>query len=214
MVRGDANGRFEIGSVPKVFTSTLLAGRARRGGHRGAHRPVSRWLPPATPAMDGLAGVTLQSLASLRSGLARLPPGALRASLCPGGPRDPYADLDEETLLASLARTKVRSTPGRPRVRYSHDAAGLLGHLLGRAAGSHDRTALTQRVLQPLVPGRRRPRGADPCRRNPGSAQRGAPRHQRAYRCDRARRRSPRRAGSRRRSTACAGQQTAPRSGG
>ena len=149
LVRGDEHERFEIGSITKVFTSTLLAVLAAEGTV-ALTDPVSRWLPPATPTVDSLARVTLENLASHRSGLPRLPPGALRASLRRGGTRDPYADIDEQTLLASLARTKVRGTPGQTRVRYSNYGAGLLGYLLGRAAGSDYRTALTQRLLQPL----------------------------------------------------------------
>jgi len=149
VVRGDAYERFEIGSITKVFTSTLLAVLAGEGTV-ALTDPVVRWLPSATETVDGLRHVTLENLASHRSGLPRLPPGALRASLRPGGGRDPYAYMDEATLLASLSRTRVRGTPGQTRVRYSNYGMGLLGYLLGRASGSDYRTALTRRVLAPL----------------------------------------------------------------
>jgi CubicO group peptidase (beta-lactamase class C family) len=149
VVSGDPRERFEIGSVTKVFTATLLAVLADEGTV-AIRDPVPRWLPEGTPTAPGVSRVTLENLASHRSGLPRLPPGALRASFRRGGTRDPYASIDEATLLASLSRTKVRGTPGETRVRYSNYGAGLLGYLLGRAAGSDYPTALTARVLQPL----------------------------------------------------------------
>ncbi|MGA7689659.1 MAG: serine hydrolase [Jiangellales bacterium] len=137
-------------AAPGSWRSAKLLAVMAAEGTVALTDPVSRWLPPATPTVDGLARVTLENLASHLSGLPRLPPGALRASLRPGGTRDPYADMDEEPLLASLARTMVRDTPGQTRACYSNYGAGLLGYVLGRAAGSDYRTALTQRVLQPL----------------------------------------------------------------
>lgn len=58
--------------------------------------------------------------------------------------------MDESRLLAALAETQVRGEPGQARVSYSNYGGGLLGHLLGRAAGTGYGPALVEHVLTPL----------------------------------------------------------------
>src|SRR6187402_3567397 len=65
---------FEIGSITKVFTSTLLADLVRRGVV-GLDDPVAAHLPVAPPVVD--RAITLEDLATHRSGLPRLPKGLL-----------------------------------------------------------------------------------------------------------------------------------------
>ena len=146
---GDAGQRWEIGSVTKVFTALLLAELAQSGRVHLNDR-VADHLPPATPLADGVDGITLEQLACHRSGLPRLPPGSMARSFSRRAMADPYADVDEERLLASLARTRIRGTPGRAAVRYSNYGMGLLGFLLGRVTGLGFEQSLTQRVLEPL----------------------------------------------------------------
>ena len=110
---GDPDARCEIGSVTKVFTSLLLAELARTGVVRLTTR--SPTTSPTGPAwLAGCAGITLEHLACHRSGLPRLPPGVMTRSMSRTALADPYADIDEDRLLAALAQTRVRGTPGRP----------------------------------------------------------------------------------------------------
>ena len=146
---GDADARCEIGSVTKVFTSLLLAELARTAVVH-LDDTVADHVPDGTRMARGVAGITLEHLACHRSGLPRLPPGVLTRSLSRTALADPYADIDEDRLLAALARTRVRGTPGQAPVRYSNFGVGLLGMLLGRATGVGYEQALMTHVITPL----------------------------------------------------------------
>ena len=145
---GDAADRCEIGSVTKLFTALLLAELARAGDVNLQDR-VPALLPPGTPLASGVAEITLEHLASHRSGLPRLPPGMPRG-LTWSARVDPYAGMDADRLIGSLASTRVRGTPGLAPVRYSNYGFGLLGLLLGRATGLGYRATVMDRVVSPL----------------------------------------------------------------
>ena len=68
----DGNTVFEIGSVTKVFTATLLADMVERG-EVSLNDPISKYLPKTvkTPMRDGKE-ITLFDLATQTSGLPRL----------------------------------------------------------------------------------------------------------------------------------------------
>jgi len=146
---GDPAARCEIGSVTKVFTSLLLAELARSGEVHLDDR-VADLLPESTRLARGVAAITLEHLACHRSGLPRLPPGVMARGMTRNALADPYADITEDRLLESLARARVRGTPGQAPVRYSNFGVGLLGMLLGRATGQgYEQTVMT-RVITPL----------------------------------------------------------------
>jgi serine-type D-Ala-D-Ala carboxypeptidase/endopeptidase len=146
---GDADARCEIGSVTKVFTSLLLAEMARSGEVR-LDDTIADLVPQGTRLARGAASITLEHLACHRSGLPRLPPGVPTRSMSRTALSDPYADIDDDKLLAALARTRVRGTPGQAPVRYSNFGFGVLGLLLGRATGVGYEQALMTRVITPL----------------------------------------------------------------
>ncbi len=146
---GDAGARCEIGSVTKVFTALLLAELARTGEVH-LDDSVADLLPEGTRLSRGVAAITLEHLACHRSGLPRLPPGVMARSISRTALADPYADIDEDRLVAALAQTRVRGTPGQAPVRYSNFGVGLLGMLLGRATGLGYEPALMTRVVAPL----------------------------------------------------------------
>lgn len=146
---GDPAQRFEIGSITKVLTGLLLADLALDGVVSLSDR-VPEFLPSGTRVAPGVERITLESLACHRSGLPRLPPGVFARSFSRRAMVDPYADIDGDRLIASLARTRVRGDPGQAGARYSNYGMGLLGFLLGHAAGTGYEQALTSRVLAPL----------------------------------------------------------------
>ncbi len=136
---------FEIGSVTKVLTATLLADQALAGMVR-LDEPLRSLLPGVcVPARDG--EITLEHLATHTSGLPRLPPGFLRGAL--GRRSNPYASLSEDDVLAALERCRLRRPPGT-RVHYSNFGAGLLGIALSRRAGLGYESLLGRRILRPL----------------------------------------------------------------
>ncbi len=146
---GDMDQRWEIGSITKVLTSLLLAQLAQQGVV-AVGDPITRWLPAGTRLASGLEQVTLEHLASHRSGLPRLPPGLGGFSLSRAHLVDPYAGIDDERLIAALAQTRLRGTPGKVGVHYSNFGAGILGHLLGIATGEGYEASLASEILEPL----------------------------------------------------------------
>ncbi|WP_431683357.1 serine hydrolase domain-containing protein [Kitasatospora sp. KL5] len=147
--RPGADTLFEIGSVTKVFTSLALA-RAAVDGRVALDEPLADVLP-AGSTVPGRGGsrITLQHLAMHTSGLPRLPKGmALKALLRPHAV-DPYARCTAGTLLGGLARTKLKSEPGRT-FRYSNLGAGLLGLALAHRAGTDYEQLVRQEVCAPL----------------------------------------------------------------
>ncbi|MEU9034020.1 serine hydrolase domain-containing protein [Streptomyces sp. NPDC048352] len=144
-----ADTLFEIGSVTKTFTALTLARMAVTGAVE-LDEPLARLLPDGTavPSRDG-QDITLRHLATHTSGLPRLPKGMmLRALLRPRTP-DPYADCTADALLSGLARTRLRSAPGR-RMHYSNLGAGLLGLALARRAGITYGELVGSQVCAPL----------------------------------------------------------------
>ena len=131
---------FEIGSLTKVFTALLLADMAERGQVRLSDA-AARYVP-------GAAGpVTLADLATHTAGLPRLPPGLAWSALT--RPRDPYAGYSEARLVRAARRTLRASSRPNPYA-YSNYGYGLLGYLLGQAAGSSYQALVTERICGPL----------------------------------------------------------------
>jgi len=89
----DGDSVFEIGSVTKVFTATLLADMVERG-EVSLNDPISKYLPRTvkTPTRDGKE-ITLVDLATQTSGLPRLP-----ANFAPKDPQNPYADYSVDQM--------------------------------------------------------------------------------------------------------------------
>ena len=142
-----ARSIFEIGSITKTFTATLLADMAREG-LVSLDDPVERHLPPGWRVPRRGRAITLEDLASHRSGLPRLPKGLLATALTRER-RDPYASIDSAWLEAAVARTPPRREPGR-RASYSNYGAGLLGYALAHRAGCSYDALARRRICEPL----------------------------------------------------------------
>ena len=140
----DGDAVFEIGSITKVFTATLLADMLARGEVR-LDDPVAAYLPASVrmPARKGRE-ITLLDLATHTSGLPRLP-GNFR----PRDRRNPYADYSVKQMYEFLSRYRLRRDIGA-RYEYSNLGMGLLGHALARRAGRSYEELLIERVLGPL----------------------------------------------------------------
>lgn len=140
-----ADALFEIGSVTKVFTATLLADLSHAGSV-SLDEPLQALLPGVrVPTRDG--EITLEHLATHSAGLPRLPPGFLRRARRQRA--NPYAWLREDDVLPALEATRLRAAPGT-KVRYSNFGAGVLGIALARRAGMPYAELLHGRVLAPL----------------------------------------------------------------
>ena len=140
----DGDSVFEIGSVTKVFTATLLADMVERG-EVSLSDPISKYLPRTvkTPTRDGKE-ITLLDLATQTSGLPRLP-----TNFAPKDPQNPYADYSVDQLYAFLSGYNLTRGIGE-KYEYSNLGVGLLGHILALRAGTDYETLVRKRICQPL----------------------------------------------------------------
>jgi D-alanyl-D-alanine-carboxypeptidase/D-alanyl-D-alanine-endopeptidase len=145
--RTGRNTILEIGSITKTFTATLLADLVTEG-LVAFDDPVQRYLPEGTRLPVRGREITLEDLASHRSGLPRLPKGLVWPALTRDR-RDPYARFDEGRLAAAAGATQPRREPGR-KVAYSNYGMGLLGHVLARRAGTSYEQLVRARICEPL----------------------------------------------------------------
>jgi D-alanyl-D-alanine-carboxypeptidase/D-alanyl-D-alanine-endopeptidase len=135
---------FEIGSITKVFTSTVLADMAQKG-------EVKLDAPAQTYAPAGLVlpkrgdkEITLANLSVQNSGLPRMP-----SNFSPASMSNPYADYSVEQLNAFLGAYQLPRDIGAT-VEYSNLGVGVLGAILANTAGKSYEAMVKERVLQPL----------------------------------------------------------------
>lgn len=132
---------FEIGSIGKVFTTTLLALLVSRGQVR-LDDPVGRFLPALAAARD----ITLQQLASHTSGLPR--DVASQWQLMRRGIQVSQS-FTQEDFTEFLQQMKPVRKRGR-RAHYSNLGMALLGRILGDVCGQTYADAVQDLILQPL----------------------------------------------------------------
>lgn len=134
---------FEIGSVSKTMAAALLAELILEG-KASLDDPLSAYLEDVeVPAFEGQP-ILLSHLVTHTAGLPPLPPGAPMVD-----PADPYASLDAESLLRSLAWTTLAHPPGT-NFAYSNYGAMLLSYAIGVRAGLPFDTLIRKRLFEPL----------------------------------------------------------------
>lgn len=135
---------FEIGSISKVFTALILADMVNKG-EVALDDPAEKYLPAGAtmPSRNGRK-ITLADLSTHTSSLPRLADNMPYGDLA-----DPYADYTEALMLEFLGRSELPRDIGSQH-EYSNFGVGLLGYLLGRAAGSDYETLLRERITGPL----------------------------------------------------------------
>ncbi len=140
----DEHTVFEIGSVTKTFTATILASMVLDGSVK-LDDPVARYLPAdvKVPTLGGKQ-ITLLDLATQHSGLPRIPD-----NLNPRDADDPYADYRIEDMYAYLPNATLASEPATTYA-YSNLGLGLLGVALANRERTDYATLLRTRVLEPL----------------------------------------------------------------
>ncbi|MDB5135990.1 MAG: beta-lactamase family protein [Mucilaginibacter sp.] len=141
----DANNLFEIGSITKTFTATLLAYYVNEGKVKLAD-PITKYLPDSVAANKELENVTLVTLSNHTSGLLRLPDNLANHS---SDPLDPYKDYSKQYLFAYLKTCKLNSKPGDVYA-YSNLAVGLLGTILEQVSGKSFEQMVEEIICTPL----------------------------------------------------------------
>lgn len=139
----DAATLFEIGSITKALTGTLLAQQQLKG-EVDIEAPLKALIPEdvSPPKFQG-KDILLRHLACHTSGLPRLPDNLS------GPDDDPYAGYTERDLLDFLSRHRLRRAPG-DSYEYSNYGTALLGLAMSRRAGQDYETLLRERLLAPL----------------------------------------------------------------
>lgn len=139
----NASTLFQIGSVTKTFTATLLA-EAVNTKAVALDTPVTNLLPDfKLPSRNGKQ-ITLGELATQFSGLPRLP-----GNLKPADDRDPYADYSSDRLKEFLGTYALPRDPG-DKYEYSNLGFGLLGYALAQRAHVSYAAMLKSEILRPL----------------------------------------------------------------
>lgn len=135
---------YEIGSITKVFTTTLLAEMVKRGEVR-LNDPIAKYLPAnvKVPQFEGKL-ITLEHLAAQTSGLPRMPD-----NFKPANPQNPYVDYTTEMLYDFLSGYELKRAPGE-KYEYSNLGVGLLGHVLSLRLKMSLEDAYKKRILEPL----------------------------------------------------------------
>lgn len=140
----DGQTLFEIGSITKVMTGTLLA-LAIQDGAVALDTPVQDLLPanhhlPTYKRQE----ITLEDIATHTSGLPRMP-----GNWHPADRMQPYADYHAEQLYTFLDQYELPRPSGK-KYEYSNMAVALLGQVLALKATTPYENLLRTRILSPL----------------------------------------------------------------
>jgi CubicO group peptidase (beta-lactamase class C family) len=143
-LRLDGETLFEIGSITKTLTASLLADMVQRGEVK-LEDPVSMHLPTTVrvPEYSGRK-IRLVDLATHTSGLPGIP-----TNIRPQDLSNPYSDYTVDMLDDFLASYTLTREIGS-EYTYSAVGLGLLGRALGHRLGMSWEAALEERILEPL----------------------------------------------------------------
>ncbi len=136
---------FEIGSITKVFTATLLAQLVGEGAI-ALDDPIGPVLPFE---MNSGAEITFRQLANHTSGLSSIPPFLIWSSL--RNPKNPYKLYTEEKLQKYLSKKLEWDPEDAGDYAYSNLGAGVLGYALTHLTDSTYEQLLQGRLFEPLA---------------------------------------------------------------
>jgi D-alanyl-D-alanine-carboxypeptidase/D-alanyl-D-alanine-endopeptidase len=134
----NGNTIFDIASITKTFTTTLLADMVKQG-LVNLDDPIGKYLPATVkiPTYNGHE-ITLEDLATHTSGLPDFPSGWIRNHT-----------YTTQQVYSFLSNTSLMSEPGI-KANYSDIGMGLLGHILSIKAGVPYPQLVKDRILNVL----------------------------------------------------------------
>jgi len=140
----DEHSIYEIGSISKTFTATLLADEVLKGEMK-LDDPAQKYLPETVklPMYEGNP-ITLGNLSDHTSSLPRMP-----TNFNPADPMNPYADYTTDLLFEFLSSYTL-TRPIGSEFEYSNLAVGLLGQILSRQAGIPYEELMLAKIAKPL----------------------------------------------------------------
>lgn len=132
---------FEIGSLTKTFTTTLLAGYAIAGEIK-IEEKINDYLQ--FRIKDNIP-ITFKGLANHTSGLPREPSNMLWCAIL--NPDDPFKTYDEEKLKEYLMQKISKPDNSPRRFQYSNLGAGILGYVLCQTKGTTYENLLQKHIF-------------------------------------------------------------------
>lgn len=143
-VKPDGKTLFEIGSITKVFTTTLLSSLVNR---RELHLDTS--VASLISKYKNLPEyITLESLATHTSGLPRIPDNLLKSAR--QNMANPYAAYSQVDLDEYLASYDGKSSKTVGKISYSNLGMGLLGYILAQHLNLDYEEAIKTFIRNPL----------------------------------------------------------------
>lgn len=136
--------RFEIASVSKLFTASLLQILSDEG-KLSLDSTLGQLVGKKVAMAPEVQAITLRQLATHTSGLPGLPKGFLAKM---GNQQNPYAGLEQSDLYVYLKNPEGKRSPGR--FEYSNLGMGLLGHVLEWVTGKDLQTLASEKIFTPL----------------------------------------------------------------
>src|SRR6478672_5119279 len=134
----NGNTIFDIASITKVFTTTLLADMVKQGLVK-LEDPIEKYLPATVKIPTyNRHKITLEDLATHTSGLPDFPAGWIRNHT-----------YTTQQVYDFISNTSLSSQPGN-KADYSDIGMGLLGHILSLRAGVSFDKLVKDRILDVL----------------------------------------------------------------
>ena len=144
IVKNNSDSIFEIGSISKVFTSTLLA-HALVEGKVKKEASINKYLP--FKIKNGKK-INLLMLSNHTSGLTRMPNNLYDQYNF--DPLNPYVNYNEELLVDFLQNdNELLFEPGSKKL-YSNLGAGLLGYTITKVYNKSYENLLQEKIFGPL----------------------------------------------------------------
>ena len=132
---------FEIGSISKVFTSTLLAKLVNEGKFQ-LDDPVNDFID--LPLYNNVR-ISFKELANHTSGIPRMPSNFAASSIMdPGNPYKNYTDEKLEEYMTE--QLQLNQEPGA-KYEYSNVAAGFLGYVLCKIEDTDYQNLVTEKIF-------------------------------------------------------------------
>lgn len=151
-IKGDSlsipkeNTLFEIGSITKVFTATLLADLVEKKTIT-LDDSITKFLPDSVAKNKFLQGITFKQLANHTSGLPKLPDNIDKVSHYTLA--NPYTHYGRKELFSYLKNVRLDELPGE-KFEYSNLGFALLGELISRISKKTYNELITEVITGPL----------------------------------------------------------------
>jgi serine-type D-Ala-D-Ala carboxypeptidase/endopeptidase len=134
---------FDIGSITKTFTTTILADMVNNGTVN-LDDPIEKYLPPTVrvPTYNGNK-ITLEDLATHTSGLPDYPPNLQVSNITT------YPNYTRQQMYESLSNVTLTRVPGS-HFQYSDLGMALLGDVLASKVGMSYEGLVIDKILNVL----------------------------------------------------------------